>query len=285
MKRTYLWSLIPVLLATLAGCGGRTLYSGNGNGNLNTNANGNSAGDECQIAADCRVARKWDTCCSCPEAVSDADLAADPCLIPLEQSAVPDQCFIDCPAIACPICPDAGRTVDCLSGECAYREGRCADDTECVAAIRTDNCCEQAFPATHDDIAADPCLTYWPLSWQDIPQACWDAWPEYCDSVDCAPSGPSSRAMYCASDGCAFGTECTTPSDCTLLIDHRACCSCPQSWPASMVGHDPCILPVGEIPPAGCMPEACDAVQCEQCLPPVAQECTYEGTCIDVWAE
>ena len=173
MRRTLLWSLAGLLIATLAACGGRTLAGGNtntntnGNTNANTNHNGNySPGQECLSPADCRVARKWDACCSCPEAASEADLAEDPCLIPLEQSAVPEQCFVECPAVECPPCADVGRTVDCLSGQCAWKEGRCAEDNQCVAAIRVDNCCEQAFPATHADIAADPCLVYWPHYWE-----------------------------------------------------------------------------------------------------------------------
>lgn len=289
MQRTPWWPLTALLVITLGACGGRTLTGGNTNLNSNgnnTNLNLNTnPGEECLQAADCRVARKWDACCSCPEAASAADLAADPCLIPLEQSAVPDGCYVTCPAVECPPCADASRTVDCVGGQCAFKEGRCIEDTECVAAIRTDMCCEQAFAATHADIAADPCLLAWPLLWQDIPQQCIDAQPEWCDLVDCAPSPPPSRALYCASDGCAFGTECSVPSDCTLMIDHRGCCNCPEMWPASMVGHDPCILPVGETPGPGCFPEACLGVQCEQCPPAPLPECSPEGTCLNIWPD
>lgn len=288
MQRNPWWPLVALLVVAHGGCGGRTLAGGNtnANGNNNTNLNTNTnPGDECVGAADCRVARKWDMCCSCPEAASAADLAADPCLIPLEQSAVPGECVVPCPAVECPPCPDAGRTVDCLAGECAFKEGRCTEDTECVAAIRVDMCCEQAFAATHADIAADPCLMVWPLYWQDIPQQCLDAQPEWCDLVDCAPSPPPSRALYCASDGCAFGSECSAPPDCTLLVDHRACCSCPEVWPASMAGHDPCVLPVGQAPPPGCYPEACLGVMCEQCPADPLIDCSSENTCVGVWPD
>ncbi len=284
MKRTMNMSLAVLLIVTLAACGSRTLGGGNDNTNNNDNTNLNP-GDECQTGEDCRVARKWDVCCSCTEAVSDADLAADPCLIPLEQSSVPDQCFIGCPEMECPLCPELGRTVDCLSGECGWKEGRCTDDVECVAAIRVDSCCQQAFAATHDDIAADPCLTYWPHYWEEIPAQCWDAWPAWCDDMDCADAPPPSRAMYCASDGCAYGSECSTPNDCTLMVNHRSCCGCPAVWPAAMVGHDPCVLPVGETPPLSCFPEACLGVQCEQCPESPQLGCLPDGVCVGLWAD
>ncbi|MFH2006242.1 MAG: hypothetical protein ABI333_06625 [bacterium] len=298
MTRTTTWISSTAALAFLlaAGCGGRTLYGGgdggtglNNNSNLNYNSNSNynsnyNTGGECQTAGDCRIARKWDACCSCPKVASAEDLAADPCLIPMEQSSIPPGCMVECPAVECPPCPDAGRTVDCRLGECAWKEGHCTEDTQCVAAIRVDNCCQQAFPATHADIAADPCLMYWPHWWDEIPTQCWDQWPEWCDLVDCAPSPPASRAMVCGSeDSCDYIEECATVNECTLLTDHRQCCSCPEVWPASMVGHDPCIVPIGSTVPMDCRPQTCDQVLCDACGPAPQLDCLPEGICIGMY--
>ncbi len=272
------WIPLTGLLFALGACGGRTLTGAGNNNNVNP-------GGECQAPADCVIARKWDACCACPVPASAEDLAADPCLIPVGQSNVPDGCFVDCPAIPCEVCPDEGKSLDCDNGECTWAEGHCTQDTECVPVLRTDNCCEVAFPGTHADVAADPCLTYWPIGWSEIPQQCYDQWPELCDLVDCAPVQPSSRAMYCSSDGCAFADECEQTSDCTLMVDHRQCCFCPEAWPVSMIGHDPCIVPLGEIPAEGCYLEACLGVMCEECPPNPVPDCALGGTCTGVWAQ
>ena len=272
------------------GCGGRTLYgntnantnlnNGNQNTNQNTNQNNNVTG-ECQSAADCVVATKVDACCSCPEAASPSDLANDPCLIPVGED-YPDGCYAECPAMPCPLCPTQGRTADCRDHQCVLKEGTCLEDTECVAAIRMDNCCEQAFPATRADIAADPCLVEWPYYWEDVPQQCYDAWDPICDMIDCAPSPPPYRSVQCSSDGCAFVEECADVNDCIPMIDHRQCCPCPEAWPQSMVNHDPCITPVGEPAPADCLPEACLGVLCEPCGGTPGMACT-ENRCTNIW--
>ncbi len=277
-----------LILGLGLGCGGRTLYGNtntntnqnNGNTNTNTNQNNNVAG-ECQSAADCVVATKVDACCSCPEAASPSDLANDPCLIPVGED-YPDGCYAECPAIPCPLCPTQGRTADCRDHQCVLKEGACIEDTECVAAIRMDNCCEQAFPATRADIAADPCLVEWPYYWEDVPQECYDAWDPICDMIDCAPSPPPYRSVQCSSDGCAFMEECADANDCTRLVDHRECCSCPTAWPASMVGHDPCLLPVGQTAPADCRPESCNDVLCEPCAEAPDMDC-QNSQCVDIW--
>lgn len=222
-------ALATVLSVALAvglgvGCGGRTLfYAGdggtnsntnlnNGNTNGNTNLNNNTQG-ECQDPADCVVAVKADACCSCPEAASPEDLANDPCLIPLGEDS-PDGCWArECPAIPCPMCPTQGRTADCQQNQCVLKEGRCLEDNECVPAIRVDNCCEQAFPATRADIDADPCLMAWPDYYEDVPQACYDAWDPICDMIDCAPSprppGPRAAAATAASSWTSVPTSST----------------------------------------------------------------------------
>lgn len=287
--------LLALVVAYATGCGGRTLYNGgdggtnnaNGNQNQNQNHNGNQNNNnvvtgECQTPDDCVVATKADACCACPEAASAADLAADPCLIP-EGDPWREECTVECPAIECPPCPTLGRTADCQQHQCVLKEGQCTEDEQCVTAIRTDNCCEQAFPATVADVEADPCLTYWPMYWYDIPEECMQRWDPVCALIDCAPSPPTSRAVTCGSDGCGFVPECQTPQDCRLMTNYRECCPCPTAWPASMAGHDPCVVPLGTTVPVGCMPEACADVLCEACEPPPGMGCDVDYGCYDQW--
>ena len=265
--RTHRSTLILILaVASLAACGARTSLPGNNNqnnGNQNQNANQNhnaNVGDECSAPQDCVVAWKQDDCCPCPVAASPEELAADPCLIP-EGGVTPDGCFPEaCPAMPCLECPDVGRTATCESGLCIFKEGQCTGDTECITAVRVDNCCEQAFPATYADTLADPCLRPWPLSWSDIPQECQDRWDPECALIDCAPSAPRSRAVACGETGCETVTECAAPVDCALMVNTRQCCPCAEGYPASMAGHDPCIVPEGTTPPEGCRPAGCDTV-------------------------
>lgn len=299
MARKVEWFLLEgVVLAWLCllspGCGGRSLTgiegdggtgsnnnsNTNNNGNTNHNNNNNNASGECLSADDCLVAMKWDECCSCPEPASASDLAADDCLIPLEQSHVPEHCIVACPAVLCPPCPDSGKSLACLQGRCDWNEGHCSRDTECIAAVRVDNCCQPAFPATHDDVAADPCLVYWPPWSQQIPQPCLDQWDPVCAVIDCAPNPPASRAMECSDNVCDFIPECDGADDCTLLVDFRQCCPCPEAWPASMADHDPCLVRPGNQPPSSCIPPECFEVMCEQCPPDPTVECTAEQVCV-----
>lgn len=299
LRTMLLFAAALLLVFPALGCGGRTLTgvpgdggthsnNNNVNNNLNNNVNNNNNNNagECQSADDCSIATKWDQCCACPEPASAQDLARDPCLIPIEQSYIPPQCIVDCPAVECPPCPDWGKSLACLWGECEWAEGHCTRDTECIAAIRVDNCCQPAIPATHDDVDSDPCLVYWPIGWEGIPQECFDLWDPQCALIDCAPWPPASRAMECEQNMCGYVPECERQDDCTLLVDHRQCCPCPEAWPSSMSDHDPCLLPKGAYPPGDCIPDACDGVMCEQCPPDPVVNCSHEETCVgNYWYE
>ncbi len=287
-------ALLAAAWLLAAGCGGRTIwetpdggsnnnYNGNGNGNSNWNHNGN--GGECAVAGDCTMAVKTDECCSCPVAASQADMAADPCLVPVGEPT-PDGCAVPCPAIPCQECLSSHYTADCQGGQCVTREGECAQDTDCVIGIRVDNCCEQAFPVTLEDIQEDICLVRWSDwgYWDQVPQECYDRWDPICDMIDCAPAGPWSRATECSPEGCRLVPECSQESQCTLMTDHSYCCSCPTSWPTSMLGHDPCVVPAGEQPGPGCHLPDCEQVLCEPCYVPFGSAC--EGSrCVDLWLD
>jgi hypothetical protein len=298
MTRGKLRDLIAIgtmALVWASGCGGRTPTGAentnqndqsnnnantNNNSNTNTNQNTNTGG-ECDSAQECLVARKWDECCSCPVVASQADLDADECLLPLEQSHVPEQCIVDCPAVPCPACSSDGWSPTCRQGECEWKEGRCTQNAECVVALPVDDCCLAAFPATSADIEADPCLVYWgPWAW-DVPEQCLEQWDPQCDYIDCAPMGPASRAVECAEVGCSYVDECESEDDCALLVNGRQCCPCPEAWPVSMVDHDPCLVFPGEQIPPDCRPPSCEGVACEQC--PSDQIAACEGSCVTLW--
>jgi hypothetical protein len=293
--------LVLLLAVPLAiGCGGRTLYGNqdagannsnnqnqnqnqNQNSNTNTNQNNNNVTGECSRASDCVVAYKADDCCSCPLSASLEDLAADPCLVP-EGAEWPDGCFPhECPPSLCPYCSDLGRTPDCQGGQCVFKEGHCTLDDQCVLAIRTDNCCEHAFAATVSDIEADLCLSYWSGYWNDVPQECLDRWDPECDYIDCMPAPPPSRATECNGSSCFFVSECASDDDCTRLLNWRECCPCPEAWPLSMVGRDPCLTLPTASPPEGCQPLHCDAVLCEPCSISPALRCDPDYGCHDLW--
>lgn len=298
--RLALWALATTLaMALAAACGGRTLYgnldggtnnantnqnlNSNTNTNTNLNNNNNNVTGECSQASDCVVAYKADACCACPLSASPADLLADPCLVP-EGAMWPDGCYPGpCPPSLCPPCSDQGRTPDCQAGQCVFKEGQCTLDTECVLAIRTDNCCEQAFAASRADVEADLCLSYWSGYWTDAPEECMERWDPECAYIDCMPAPPPSRATLCEGPSCIFVPECATVEDCTRLLNWRECCPCPQAWPKSMVGHDPCMTLPNAAPPTGCRPDYCDDVLCEPCSQAPQMRCEPEYGCQDLW--
>jgi hypothetical protein len=148
--------------------------------------------------------------------------------------------------------------------------GACTDDDQCALAIRTDNCCQVAYPELVTYIQADPCLARWPLIWHRVPQSCLDAWDPECDYIDCVPSAPVWRSAACRADGagCESVPECDGPDDCTLAIDTRKCCPCPEAVPPLLIEQDPCLVPLqGGNSPGWCAPQACPAMPCTQCLP------------------
>jgi len=165
--------------------------------------------------------------------------------------------------------PDAGVT-ECI-------------DEECVIGIRTDNCCEAAFATTLDAILSDPCLVPWPMVWDEIPQACMDAWDPECAYIDCMPGPPRWRIADCtAPDGvCEMVPECSVADDCVLGVDHRKCCPCPEGVPPELIDIDPCFTAHpdgGTTVPTECFPNMCPAMPCSLCTenPP---QCTADGAC------
>jgi hypothetical protein len=140
-------------------------------------------------------------------------------------------------------------------------------------AIRVDICCAAAEPATAEEVSQDPCLVPYPVSYSKIPKSCQDKWPEWCDYVDCAESPPESRLVHRLPDGrCAYKDECLTDVDCTLAVDVRRCCTCPEPYPRELIDVDPCVvLPEqAESPSPGCPDRCTDFVLCDGCPPPGA---------------
>ena len=287
MKKSTSTVFAAALIFLTWGCGGRS-FTGTSGGDAGPHSNtdalvADGATGECTTAEDCLLAVKHDTCCPCPQPSSQADLAADPCLLPLEVSQIPEECQVDCPEIPCPACPSPGRSVECRQGECAWKEGICEEDEECLAAIRTDNCCEAAFPATLSDIEEDECLVVWPIAWETVSSSCLDRWPEECAYIDCMPAPPPSRAVECGPDGCEFVGECEENEECGLVVDTRKCCFCPEVWPLSMVSHVPCLVRSGDPIPAGCRPPECENILCEECDPPPSPNC-IDSQCLGLVA-
>jgi hypothetical protein len=274
--------------AGLTGCGGRTPYysgtdGGGGNGNVNhninhnananhnANTNGNTA---CEGEGDCYIARRMDRCCSCPEPASGAELAAEPCLIRIEQSHVPPECWVDCTGIDCAVCPPNPGAVACEAGQCVWDETlQCEENEACRIGVRVDDCCTQAFPASEHLLSTDPCVVYFPPS--EIPQVCRDRWTVDCDLINCTWSGPPSRNVICNDSNCEMVTECTQTSDCALAVNGRQCCACPEAWPEDMLTHDPCLVAAGEPVPSHCPMMTCLAGDCGPC-PDVTHVCEQQ---------
>ena len=146
----------------------------------------------------------------------------------------------------------------------------CTKDDNCRVAVRTDNCCEAAYPEKIWIIDFDPCLEYWSAYGAvSIPQECLDAWDPQCAYIRCAPGSPPSRAARCNQGTCEFATECATPADCVLVMDTRKCCPCPEVVPRGLYVVDPCLLAYpNSVGPTDCEPTACPAVPCELCQVP-----------------
>ncbi|MFH2006566.1 MAG: hypothetical protein ABI333_08280 [bacterium] len=158
----------------------------------------------------------------------------------------------------------------------------CIEDDQCVIAIRTDNCCEAAQAASLIEVESDNCLELWPPMWDHVPQNCLDAWDPQCAYIDCMPGPPRWRIAGCNASGtaCVEQPECQTASDCTLAIDTRKCCPCPEGVPPALVDRDPCFIPhpQGGNAPQYCYPTMCPEMPCSQCTnnPP---RCIDDNVC------
>jgi hypothetical protein len=145
----------------------------------------------------------------------------------------------------------------------------CTTDPECAVAVRTDNCCEAAYPELVATIASDPCLELWSAYGSvPVPQSCMDAWDPQCAYVDCMPAPPPSRVARCDQGHCEFALECNEAASCVLATDVRECCPCPMVMPAALLAVDPCLIKQGGTAPQSCYPQMCPAVPCQVCETP-----------------
>ena len=155
----------------------------------------------------------------------------------------------------------------------------CTQDDHCRVAVRTDNCCEAAYPELIWNIDPNQCVVFWSAQGSTpVPQHCMDAWDPQCAFIDCMPGPPPSRVARCDQRHCEFALECNDPSACMVVVDTRACCPCPMVVPTALYDVDGCLVkyPSTE-PPTGCEPQACPAMPCPVCTPVtancVAQTC------------
>jgi hypothetical protein len=156
----------------------------------------------------------------------------------------------------------------------------CTADDQCVVAIRTDNCCEAAYPELSWNVDPTRCVELWSASAStSIPKPCLDRWDPQCAYVDCMPAPPPSRVARCDTGRCEFALECNGAADCTVATNPRECCPCPMVVPARLLEDDPCLVPYpnGAPPPSSCYPQACPAMPCPTC-PIVAAACVAQ-TC------
>lgn len=159
--------------------------------------------------------------------------------------------------------------------------GPCTDDDECVAAIRTDNCCEVGYAELRRRVESDLCLEFWPYAWSNVPQECLDRWDPECAFIDCMPAPPQWRNAVCTRSGCVLAPECSRPSDCELAMNMTLCCPCPEAVPAGFADLHPCFVPhpQGGTVPQDCYPQACPAMPCPQCPSNAPPQCNQEQVC------
>jgi hypothetical protein len=158
----------------------------------------------------------------------------------------------------------------------------CTSDDQCVIAVRTDNCCQAAYPELITTVAQDPCLELWSASGPvSSLSECLAQWDPQCAYVDCMPAPPQSRVARCDQGSCTYALECVDPTDCTLATNVRECCPCPVAVPAALLDVDACLVryPGGGAPPPSCYPGACPAMPCQTCQVPTANclQQTCEG--------
>lgn len=162
----------------------------------------------------------------------------------------------------------------------------CAKDDDCRVAVRTDNCCESAYPEKVWIVDFDPCLEYWSAYGAvSVPEECLDRWDPQCAYVDCMPGPPPSRVARCDQGHCEFALECNDPSACMLVLDVRECCPCPTAVPRALYQVDPCLTkyPQDAFPPEDCYPQACPAMPCQEC--PVPTSSCRDQTCVGLLPE
>ncbi len=266
---------LSLCLVLVPGCESRSFSSVGDGGSHNHNGNTNATYG-CTEAGDCLVAYWADQCCPCPIPATAAQVEAEPCLVSIYQSYIPPECYVGCPDVDCPPCVNWDGPVTCAADQCVWNEGGCNVDDDCLLVIEVDECCTQAFAMSRNDISSDPCLVFWPPS-DRISDTCRAQWETNCDLINCTWSPPDTRNAVCGSSGCSLVSECGNAQDCALALNGRECCACPQAWPATMIGRDPCLVPAGTPVPAECPLHDCLG-DCGPCPDQVRADC-QQNTC------
>jgi hypothetical protein len=94
----------------------------------------------------------------------------------------------------------SGSDTDESDGEASESESDTTSEggetDECRLAIRLDQCCNQPFAATVEEIEAELCVAEWPVDWGSLPEEvateCTMAQPDWCEVVDCDYAQPAS---------------------------------------------------------------------------------------------
>lgn len=233
----------------------------------------------CESSDDCVAAVRLDQCCSCYEAVTMAEVVADPCLVTGPPTQLPE-CAADCSDVDCDECPPLGPALCAPDGDCfiALTGGVCDGNIApgglgepCNASVDCEDnsdatmCGPMAIPFG-EDVSAPFCT-------------------HYCaDDADCGPMGfcfPAGYSSTCIPLGCedTYAPLCTPSNTCTLATDWYQCCPCPVPATQVEIALDPCLVEGDEKPDD--LPLECQLdcfVMCEQCSPPDPPSCN-DGVC------
>jgi hypothetical protein len=150
----------------------------------------------------CAIGIRVDNCCTVPQAVTEAELAADLCLVRWPVRSVPKACAermpkvcetVDCAMAA----PPSRVTAKRPDGSCAFAN-ECETAADCAVAYNARVCCGcgSVWPASV--VAADPCLdAQGPANSSWPPQTCKEACLAQLLCEPCPSAWPEPR---CVSD-------------------------------------------------------------------------------------
>ncbi len=131
--------------------------------------------------------------------------------------------------------------------------------SECVAAVRLDQCCGTPMPISRVELMADPCWAEWPSMGSRPTQnlAC----PTMSCPGHCPPVALPSHALALDTTGaCQFVSECQTADDCGAFRDATECCDCAAAFPRSFATTQACLVGQNEMSPAECA--SCQSGDC-----------------------
>jgi hypothetical protein len=227
----------------------------------------------CQGDGDCALAHRVDQCCSCPQAMTLAQIDADPCVFPHDvwPEAVPEGCEADCEGVMCDECLGYMGAV-CVDEGCAGVPMECCqDDTGCANAL---HCVGGEFSESGGRCLPPP-----------DEGSCYDD-GDCSVGATCEGETICSCDMNCLSDPgfCAYKDPgCAADGDCSLAVKIDDCCYCPMAMTQGEMDLDPCVFPVDGVPDP--IPEACVTmclgVACEACMLYAGAECAG-GACVPV---